>query len=313
MVNRRARHAATGPAAPAVVPTGNGPEPPARPAADDASGARERVLTFIEPAHARSERSMKALALHSLLHAQRLLIRWSRDPLTTVQVLLYPGLMLVMFKIVLGDSIGDATGQSAIYGQVAMMALVASMVGSMAGAMGLQLERREGLLSRFWVLPVHRAASLVGRLLAETCRILITTAVIIAVGFGLGFRFQNGVGAAIGMFFVPLLYGIGFAVAVTAAAVYGGRAKLIEFISLVTSLLMFFNTGFVPLVAYPQWLQTVVEYQPMSCAVEAMRSLALGTEMGNNFWYALGWAGALILLFTFPAIRGYRRAAQPGG
>ncbi|WP_182359164.1 ABC transporter permease [Tomitella gaofuii] len=275
------------------------------------SQAEREALEFPELTHAWPETSLRALPRQSLLHAHRLLFGWLRDPLTTVQVLLYPGLMLVMFKVVLGNSIGAATGQSAIYGQVAMMALIASMVGSMVGAISLQLEKRSGLLSRFWVLPVHRASSLAGRLIAEAVRIIVTTAVILIVGVLLGFRFQNGFWPAVGMFFIPLLFGLAFATMVTAAAVVGGQTKLIEMISLVTSLLMFFNTGFVPLMAYPQWLQTFVEYQPMSCAVEAMRSFALGTPLGNNLWYTLAWAVGLILLFTYPAIRGFRKAANP--
>ena len=39
---------------------------------------------------------------------------------------------------------------------------------------------------------------------------------------------------------------------------------------------MFFSTGFVPLEQYPRWIQPVVQHQPVSYAVEAMRGLSLG-------------------------------------
>ena len=39
---------------------------------------------------------------------------------------------------------------------------------------------------------------------------------------------------------------------------------------------MFFSTGFVPLDQFPDWIQPVVEHQPVSCAIEAMRGLSLG-------------------------------------
>ena len=39
---------------------------------------------------------------------------------------------------------------------------------------------------------------------------------------------------------------------------------------------MFFSTGFVPLDQFPRWIQPVVEHQPVSYAVEAMRGLSLG-------------------------------------
>lgn len=272
----------------------------------------DHALAFPQLTAPPHETSMSALARQSLLQTQRLLLRWSRDPLTTVQALIYPALMLVMFQIVLGNSISSATGTSAIYGQTAMMALVASMVGSMAGAVTLNLEQREGLLTRFWVLPVHRASSFVGRMLAEAIRILITTAVILTMGIALGFRFTQGLAAGIGVFFIPLLFGVGFASMVTAAAVYGGKTRLVELISLVTSLLMFFNSGFVPVQAYPSWLQGFVRYQPMSCAVDAMKALSIGGPLAAPLWMTIGWAVGLVALFIYPAVRGYQRAAQPG-
>ncbi|WP_051461625.1 ABC transporter permease [Tomitella biformata] len=272
----------------------------------------DNALAFPPLASTPSEKSLSALARQSLIQTQRLLIRWSRDPLTTVQALLYPALMLVMFQIVLGNSISSATGTSAIYGQTAMMALVASMVGSMIGAVTLNLEQRDGLLTRFWVLPVHRASSFIGRMIAEIIRIMVTTAIILAMGVVLGFRFDQGVMAAIGLYLVPLMFGVGFASMVTAAAVYGGKARLVELISLATSLLMFFNSGFVPVMAYPVWLQGFVRYQPMSCAVETMKALSVGGPLATPLLMTIGWAVGLVALFIYPAIRGYQRAAQPG-
>ncbi len=40
-------------------------------------------------------------------------------------------------------------------------------------------------------------------------------------------------------------------------------------------MLMFFSIGFVPLDQYPDWLQPIVEHQPVSYTIEAMRGLSL--------------------------------------
>ncbi|NEW37068.1 ABC transporter permease, partial [Nocardia cyriacigeorgica] len=105
-----------------------------------------------------------------------------QDPLTLMQSLLFPALLLVMLQTVLGRQITAFSGASALYGSVPMVALVGVMSGSLAGAITLGRERDAGLLARFWVLPVHRASGLAARIVAEGVRILTCTVVLFAVG-----------------------------------------------------------------------------------------------------------------------------------
>ncbi|NLE80894.1 MAG: ABC transporter permease [Rhodococcus sp.] len=267
------------------------------------------ALTFPPATETNSEKSARALVAHSLLQTGRLLLRWTRDPFTMLQAVIYPALMLVMFWIVLGVTITEGTNVEAIYGQVAMITLVGAMFGSIASGLSLKKEWADGLLSRFWVLPVHRASGLVSRLLAEGVRILVTTVLIVAVGFALGFRFDQGLLPGLLMLLLPLLFGMAFATLVTALAVNAAKAPLVELLSLLCTLMMFFNSGFVPTMAYPKWLQPVVENQPMSCVIEAMRGLSAGGPVAEPLVKTFIWCGAALLIFTYPAIRGYRRAA----
>ncbi|MEV6274017.1 ABC transporter permease [Nocardia sp. NPDC051832] len=259
-----------------------------------------------------SERALATLASHSLLQCKRLLFGWARDPATTIQTLIYPALTLLMFDVVLGNSITNATGKPAIYGQVAMITLVAAMSGAVVSALGFKTEKATGLLGRFWTMPVHRAAGLTGRILAEAVRVLITTIFVLAVGMLLGFRFDQGWVAGLALIALPVVFGVGFAVLVTALATITEGVMLVSLVSIVNTLLMFFNTGFVPKMAYPIWLQDVVENQPMSCAIDAMRGLSYGGPVADALWKTIAWTLGLILLFGWPAIRGYQRAAQTG-
>ncbi|MDV8075441.1 ABC transporter permease [Rhodococcus sp. IEGM 1370] len=267
------------------------------------------TLDFPEPNQPLPESSMRALWTHSAIQCKRLLTRWSRDPTTMIQAVLYPALMLLMFRVVLGDSISMATGQSAVYGQVPLIALIGAMFGSIVSAVGLKQERINGLLSRFWTLPTHRGAGLLGRMMAEAVRVFITTLVIIAMGFVLGFRFNEGLLAAVGLVLIPIVFGLGFAVLVTFLATVAGDAPLVELVSILCTLLLFFNSGFVPVSAYPPWLQPVVAAQPMSCAVDAMKALALGGPTLSPILQTLAWSFGLVAVFVVPAVKGYRRAS----
>jgi ABC-2 type transport system permease protein len=258
---------------------------------------------------ARTE-TWRYLVPQTVLQTRRLLLRWRRDPLTMAQSLVSPMLLLVMLNTVLGHQISAFSGANALYGSVPMVTLVSVMSGSMAGAVTLGRERDAGLLARFWVLPVHRASGLLARILAEGVRILFCTVVLFAVGVALGFRFRQGIPAAVALLGVPLVYGLGFATAVTAVAVYSAKAALVEAISLGSSLLMFFSTGFVPLAAYPAWAKPVVAHQPMSYAIDAMRGLSLGGPVRGPLLATLAWSVGAIVLFAVPAVVGYRRASR---
>ncbi|NMN96344.1 ABC transporter permease [Antrihabitans stalactiti] len=262
--------------------------------------------------HRVSEFSLRALFAHSFIHCNRILLKWVRDYSTTIQALLYPALTLVMLRIVFGDSISKATGVSSIYGTTAMITIIAAMTGSMVSALGLKSEAETGLLGRFATLPVHRASGLVGRMLAEAFRIVFTTILILMVGVFLGFRFTQGPVAGFTLILLPMIFGMAFVMFVTALATVPGRAPLVEIVSILTTLLMFFNTGFVPKVAYPIWLQNTVANQPMSCAIDAMKGLALGGPVSEPLLKTVAWSIGIIVVFAYPAVRGYRRAAETG-
>ncbi|WP_188543461.1 ABC transporter permease [Rhodococcoides trifolii] len=279
-------------------------------------GEREAIMTELDlrplPQATRhlSERSPVALYTQSVMHCGRLLRRWARDPLTIIQAMVYPVLFLLMLRTVLGNSISSATGVDSIFGTVPLMTLVAAMSGSLASAIGLRRERQAGLLARFQTLPVHRAAGLVGRLLAEAVRILGTTVLMVVVGFFLGFRFDQGIVPGIAAMGIPLAFGIGFAVFISAAAVVTTTFPIVEGVGMLFTLLMFFNSGFVPTQAYPTWLQPIVAHNPISVSVDAMKGLTLGGPVQWPLIQSLFWAFGLMIVFAVPAIRGYRRAAE---
>ncbi|WP_067543759.1 ABC transporter permease [Nocardia crassostreae] len=273
------------------------------------SWAGHQPLPQVKP---RSEKALSIWLEQSLIQCKRLLIGWARDPATTIQTLAYPAATLLMFRVVLGDSITTATGMPSIYGTTPMVMLVAAMSGAVVSALGFKTEKATGLLGRFWTMPVHRAAGLTGRLMAEAVRILITSLFVLAVGVCLGFKFWYGPLASIAMLGIPILFGIGFAVMATALATFSEGVMLVSIISIINTLLMFFNSGFVPVFAYPVWLQSTVENQPMSTAIDAMRGLAYDGPIATPLLKTVAWTVGMIVIFAYPAIRGYRKAAETG-
>jgi ABC-2 type transport system permease protein len=259
-----------------------------------------------------SENSPMRLAPQTWLLTARLLRRWRRDPTTVLESLAMPVVLLVTLNIVLEEGISKVTGHSALYGSVPMIAMVGAMSGSMVGGIGLMGERTDGLLSRFWVLPVHRASDLLSRLAADAVRIVVTTAVILCAGLVMGFRFRQGILASVTWVFVPTVFGLAFTVIVITLALYTANTFVVEGTEVIWGMLMFFSSGFVPLDQFPRWIQPVVQHQPVSYAVEAMRGLSLGGPVLAPTVAMLLWSAGIVVACAIPMAIGYRRASMRG-
>jgi ABC-2 type transport system permease protein len=258
------------------------------------------------------ENSPKRLLPQVLVLTARILRRWSRDPATLVQSMVMPAVFLVALDIVLGEVIEQVTGHSGLYGQVPLVALVGGMTGSIIGAVGIMREREVGLLSRFWVVPVHRAAGLLARLTADFCRIVVITLVVMCVGLALGFRFEQGILAAVVWVFMPALFGVALSAAVLTLALFSSSTIAPQATEIVIAILMFFSIGFVPLDQYPEWLQPFVEHQPISTTIEAMKGLSLEGPIAQPVFFSVLWAVGIGAVCAVPLAIGYRRASKRG-
>ncbi|OZG27874.1 peptide ABC transporter permease [Williamsia sp. 1138] len=284
------------------------PRDPKPQAQDKVRDARSFATTF--PAHAPAEeRGLHAYLSHTLALTGRQLRVVTRDRLTLIQSFINPLLSMIMFKVVLGDAVGQATGMNSAFGTVPLVILVGAMFGSLAVGTRLIGERRTGLLTRLYVMPVHRGADLSSRIGVEMMRIIASTLVLTTAGMLIGWRFNEGLLPALGIFAVALLYGAAYSTLVMTVAVSASNIPLVPIMSLFTSLMMFFNSGFSPVDAYPELIQPLVEYQPMTCAIDTMRALATGGPVAESFTLTVIWAISVIAVFAYPAARGYRKAA----
>jgi ABC-2 type transport system permease protein len=256
------------------------------------------------------ENSPRWLVPHTGVLVNRILRRWSRDAATVIESLIMPLALLVTLNIVLGDGISQVTGHSALYGTAPLAAMVGAMTGAMVTGISLMRERTDGLLSRLWVLPVHRASGVLSRLAADAVRIVVTTAIILCVGLLLGLRFRQGILGSVAWLVIPTALGVAFSVGVITLALYSANTVMVELTEGIWAVLMFFSTGFVPLDQFPRWIQPAVEHQPVSCAIEAMRGVSLGGPVLAPMVEMLLWSAGIAAACAMPMAIGYRRASM---
>ncbi len=251
-----------------------------------------------------------SLLLQSVVEAGRLLTRWRRDRAVLMGSLLFPVCLLLVYEIVLGERVLKVTGVDSIYGVAPTCAVLSAVFGSMGNAVGISIDRDFGVLSRMWILPIHRSSALIGRLIAEAVRALIGTVLITSLSVTMGLRFTNGWLAALLFVAIPSIVVIGFTTVVMALSIRTNGRSVMNWLVGGTMALAFVNPGTTPIDMFPDWIRPFVRYQPISPPIETMRALAYDGPLIGPLSMTLCWAIVLLALFMPLAVRGYRLAAE---
>lgn len=251
-----------------------------------------------------------SLLTQSWVQAGRLLLRWRRDQAVLMGSLLLPVFLLFAYQIVLGERVRAVTGVESVYGIVPMCAVISALFGSLGNSVGITMDRQSRLLSRMWVLPIHRASALTGWITAEVVRALIGTILITAIGLAMGLRFAQGWPAALAFLLIPSVAVTGFTALVMAMAVRENGRTAMTWILGITFSMAFVNPGATPIGLFPSWVRPLIRLQPIAPPIETMRSLAHGGPLAGPFAITVVWAVVLLAVFVPFAVRGYRLAAE---
>lgn len=251
-----------------------------------------------------------ALLTESVVFAGRHFTQWRRNPVIPLQSLLFPTILLVVYYLLVSKSMTRLTGGDSLEVVVSMCALAGGFSGALAAALTIPGERDGGLLSRFWVQPIHRASAVTGMLLAEAARTLVATLLITAVGMALGLRFHGGVVAAAVFVLIPVLWVTVYATVIISVALRFQNRSILTWLSALSLGSVFGSAGVVPMDLVPEWLQPLVRMQPLSPTVEAMRDLARGAPAASALAWTLVWIVGIGAIASLVAVRCYRDAAQ---
>jgi ABC-2 type transport system permease protein len=253
----------------------------------------------------------QSLLTESWIFASRLFLQWRRYPLVPMQALLFPTLLLIVFSLLVGKSMIQLTGSSSLDVLIPVCAVAGAMSGSLGAGLTLPYDRDTGVMTRMWVMPVHRYSALAGTLLAEAVRTLVGTAIIVATGYVLGFRFHGSWIAVIGYQFIPVLVVVAFASLVIPLALSRQGRTILPWVGVACIGLAF--VALMPAHKIPEILRSLARYQPVEAAIETMRVLSVGTgELGQPLLIALTSSVVVAAVCGPMAMRSYRVAAESG-
>ena len=246
----------------------------------------------------------------TLVVTQRDIRRVLRKPDIFAGELLMPASFLLLFNYVFGGVIGAGAGVDYTQFLVPAILVMTALIGATQTGVGLAEDLSKGVVDRFRSLPMSGVAVLAGRTVSDMLRNIISIALVIALGYLLGFRFEAGAPAAL----VAILTAaaLGFAVSWMVASI-ATAVKTAEAVGMVNMLWLmpvwFASSMFVPTNTLPGWLEPIAHNQPVSVAVDSIRALSTSGFDMELMLKSFLWPVGLIAVFIPLAAYGYRRSA----
>ena len=241
--------------------------------------------------------------------AKRNIIGMIRRPQLLAFVTIQPVLFVLLFRYVFGSSI-HIPGVSYANYLMAGIFVQTVMFGAQSTAVGMAEDLHNGLIERFQSLPMARSAVLAGRVLADALLNLLGIALMLGVGYLIGFRLHTNAAAVVAATGVLLLFGFAISWVNVLLGLAAKSAEAAAAASLpLTVLLAFPSSAFLLTRNMPGPLRAYADHQPLTATVDTIRPLLLGGPTAAHAIAAVLWCAGIIAVFAPVAVLRYRRAA----
>ena len=238
---------------------------------------------------------MKRL-LDVYLVAERNLRKSVRTPqFILVEIFFQPIIFVLLFAYVFGGAI-HIPGVSYIDFLLPGILVQTATFSGLNTGLALAEDLRNGLMDRFWSLPMSRFAVIAGRVAADTVLSTLAVGVMIGVGMAIGFRFHAGIAEALLAIAIAILTGMTFGTLGALLAVIFRTPEGVQGVGFALIFpIVFASSVFVPVATMPVWLQAVASRTPITAAVDAVRALSLGLPLHNLPLAAVTWLVGIII------------------
>ncbi len=250
----------------------------------------EGVIDRSSAIGARRRYTQEVLAL-----ARRWWIELLRERLNLVFSLAQPAIWLVFFGAGVERAIDtEVIGTDDYIGFMLAGIVTFTIVGNgVSGAMPLLWDKETGYLDRLMSMPIARSSVIVSRFVFQVAQQSAQILLVVLVALALGVRIATGPFGMLVILLTAALLTMSVTAAFSALAYavpqHGTFFAVAGFVSLP---LLFMSNAFVPLEAMPVWMEVVARLNPLTYAIEAMRTLVL------NGWEPRVAASLAVLLFA---------------
>ncbi|MGW2410467.1 ABC transporter permease [Streptomyces sp. NPDC001739] len=233
-----------------------------------------------------------------------------QDPESMFDVLLMPVIFILLFTYVFGGAIAGKGNQHEyiqrlVPGMMAMMGMnIAMAVGS-----GVNEDFRKGVMDRFRTMPIARSSVLIAKIVVEIGRMLIATAILLGMGFLLGFEIRG----SILEFVAAVVLSTAFDAALMWIFILLGLSvktpQAVQGMAMIVLMpLQFGSSIFAPPTSMPDWLEGFTKVNPLSTLADAARALLNGQgAVAHPALITLGWTVAITAVTMPLAVAKFRK------
>ena len=256
-----------------------------------------------------TSRPAKPSALSAALtFGWRGMLKVKHVPEQLLDVTITPVMFVLMFTYIFGGAISGSTGDYLDYllpGILVMSVLFTTVYSGVA----LNTDLTKGVVDRFRSLPIARSAPLLGSLLGDSVRYLLSGTVIIVLGVILGYRPDAGIAGVVAALGLVVLFAFGLSwVFTTLGLLLRSPSAVMNAGFMGIFPLTFLSNVFVEPETLPSVLKAFVEVNPISLLATASRGLMDGTVQVGQVVVVLVVAAVLTAVFAPLTTLLYRRS-----
>ncbi|WP_226829598.1 ABC transporter permease [Brevibacterium aurantiacum] len=224
-----------------------------------------------------------------------------RDVESMLMAIALPVLLMLMFTFVFGGAL-DPGGDYVNY-VVPGIVLTCAGFGAASTSLSVANDMTSGFVDRLRAMPMRASAVITGHVVASLLKNLFATGVVIAVAVLIGFRPTADLGQWLATIALIALYILAITYLFAAIGLASKSAESANGYGFILLFLPYVSSAFVPVETMPGWLTVFADNQPITPIIDALRSLLIGTEMGNSGVLAVGWCAVILGLAAIWASR----------
>jgi oleandomycin transport system permease protein len=230
-----------------------------------------------------------------------------QDPESMMDALLMPIVFTLLFVYVFGGAVAGSQNAYINYVIPGLMAMGGMNIAMSVGT-GVNDDFNKGVMDRFRTMPIARSSVLIAKLVVEVGRMLVSTVILLAMGFLLGYDLATGpleLLAAVGL---ALLFGSSLTWIFMLLGLTMKTPQSVQGVGFMVMMpLQFGSSIFANPQTMPGWLQTFTDYNPLSKLADAARGLMSGHgAVGHPVTVVVLWALGITVVMAPLAVAKFR-------
>lgn len=155
------------------------------------------------------------------------------------------------------------------------------LFGASQSGISLIRDFQVGMLDRMLSTAANRSCMLLGKIIADLSRLLVQAILVALLGKLLGARIELSTAMLVGGLYLVLFGAAYCCLSCLIALATRSQESLAAFIHVANMPLLFTSTALVPARQMPSWLQEIAAWNPLTLAIDPLRSALIA---GNHEW-----------------------------